>query len=70
MIKYYVNDTAQANGNHEVHKQDCNLLAFMLSKTDLGNHASCHLAIAEARKIYSQSSACVRCFKKCAVHEM
>ncbi|MBU3026129.1 hypothetical protein Q4603_02195 [Zobellia galactanivorans] len=65
MIKYYVNNTRQSNGNYEVHKHDCNLLAFILSKTDLGFHPTCQGAVMEAGKMYKKTSACIRCCKEC-----
>ena len=37
MADYYVNDTAQANGDHEVHKQGCYWLTLVVSRTYLGN---------------------------------
>ncbi|WP_289038490.1 hypothetical protein [uncultured Zobellia sp.] len=66
MTRYYVNNTAQANGDYDVHKEDCSLLAFILSKTDLGVHGSCYLAVDAAKQIYKQANPCQRCAKGCS----
>lgn len=56
---YYVNDRAQANGDHEVHKSGCSYMPA--NKTYLGLHASCADAVEAARKIYKQSNGCYYC---------
>ncbi|CAM3545430.1 hypothetical protein ZORO111902_15850 [Zobellia roscoffensis] len=66
MTKYYINNTPQSNGDHDVHKEDCFSLAFTLNKTDLGHHATCYLAMIEAKKIHKHAKACQRCFKECS----
>ena len=63
MTKYYVTHAAQPNEDYDVHRQDYNLLAFALSKTDLGCHATYHLAVVEAQKTYKKTSGCIRCFR-------
>lgn len=63
MPNYVVNNTAQANGDHEVHTVDCRFQPH--SKTDLGWHASCHSAVLAAKKIYWKSNGCFTCSREC-----
>ncbi|AFL83246.1 hypothetical protein Belba_0589 [Belliella baltica DSM 15883] len=63
MNRYVVNNEAQANGDHEVHKSGCAF--FPSSYQDLGNHSSCRSAIVEAKKIYSKSDGCFHCSSDC-----
>ncbi|NAS31992.1 hypothetical protein GTQ40_13485 [Flavobacteriaceae bacterium R38] len=65
MADYYVNDNIQSNGDHEVHKENCYWLSFVLNKTYLGNHSTCHSAIKEAKKTYPQSNGCYFCSNEC-----
>jgi len=65
MAKYYVNDNAQANGDHEVHREGCVWLAKVVSKTYLGEHATCRTAVAAAKKIYPTADGCATCSKDC-----
>jgi len=63
MATYYVNNHAQSNGDHEVHKSGC---SFMPSdKTNLGEHATCHTAVIAAKQIYRQSDGCAFCSPAC-----
>ena len=63
MARYYVNDNAQANGDHEVHREGCNYMPS--SRTDLGQHDGCKTAVAEAKKHYRQSNGCYWCSREC-----
>ncbi|MBW1615587.1 MAG: hypothetical protein JRJ49_03440 [Deltaproteobacteria bacterium] len=63
--KYYVNDNDQANGDHEVHTEDCKYLPLIESKTYLGVFYSCSDAVAEAKKHYPQSNGCSYCCLAC-----
>ena len=45
MEKYYVNNTAQSNGDHEVHTENCYWLSLVYSKKDLGFHPNCESAV-------------------------
>ena len=63
MAAYYVNNYAQTSGDHEVHKTGCQFMPG--SKTFLGDHSTCHTAVAEARKIYKQSNGCYSCSREC-----
>jgi len=63
MATYYVNNRAQSNGDHEVHKAGC---AYMPSdKTNLGDHASCQSAVTAARRYYTKSNGCYHCSYAC-----
>lgn len=63
MPRYYVNNEAQTNGDHEVHKENCRYLPN--DRTDLGIHSSCHSAVKKAKSIYSQSNGCIHCAREC-----
>jgi hypothetical protein len=65
MKKYYVNDKAQSNGDHEVHHEDCNFLPSALNRTDLGSFSSCKDAVKEAKKKHSQVNGCFYCSNEC-----
>ncbi|WP_332688826.1 hypothetical protein [Devosia sp.] len=62
---YYVNDTAQPNGDHEVHAQNCYWLGQARSTTYLGLFATCREAVAAARRHYRQCNGCVHCAAAC-----
>lgn len=63
MADYYVNNEAQPNGDHEVHKSGCHRMPS--SKTPLGDHATCHTAVAAAKQIYSKADGCYHCSNEC-----
>lgn len=63
MARYYVNNNAQPNGDHEVHKEGCTWMPA--SKTDLGNHDSCHTAVRAAKAIYPTANGCKTCSNDC-----
>ena len=65
MAKYYVNDNAQDNGDHEVHKNGCVWLPKIVSKTYLGEFSNCHDAVKAAKKIYPTSDGCATCSPAC-----
>jgi len=46
MKKYFVNNQAQANGDHEVHHENCTYLPQ--NKTYLGEFVDCGLAVKAA----------------------
>lgn len=64
MARYYVNNNAQANGDHEVHELGC---AFMPTenRTYLGEFSSCVPAVAEARKYHRKANGCFYCSRPC-----
>ena len=65
MSSYYVNTNAQANGDHEVHTTGCEYLPARENRIYLGEFTSCHQAVQEARKYYSQVNGCYYCSRPC-----
>lgn len=65
MARYYVNRNAQQNGDHEVHKSRCRFLPDEGNRVYLGDHMSCHAAVAEARRYYDQVNGCFFCSREC-----
>ena len=65
MAAYYVNKTAQSNGDHEVHKTGCQWMPNEDNRIYLGDHATCVTAVIEAKKHYSQSNGCATCSPAC-----
>lgn len=63
MARYYVNDNAQSNGDHEVHKDGCQFMPR--NPTYLGEHSSCDTAVAAARKKYRTANGCYTCSRAC-----
>lgn len=62
---YYVTDTAQPNGDHEVHSSGCSFLPGAANRTYLGDFQSCAPAVTAARKIYTQCNGCYYCARHC-----
>jgi len=54
MKNYYVNNTAQSSGDHEVHTDECQYFQSIISKKFLGSFASCKPAVEEAKKTYAK----------------
>ncbi|MXW19488.1 MAG: hypothetical protein F4X96_10060 [Gammaproteobacteria bacterium] len=65
MASYFVNDRAQHNGDHEVHREDCPYLPQIVSKTYVGEHLWCGPAVAAAKLKYPQSNGCATCSTDC-----
>ncbi len=66
MPAYYVNTNAQPTGEHEVHEEDvCPHPPEPANRHHLGTHASCHGAVAAARKIYDDVDGCYWCCNPC-----
>lgn len=65
MASYYVNKEAQTNGDHEVHVSTCQWIPSPQNRINLGEFASCHGAVQEARKHYVQVDGCYYCCKPC-----
>lgn len=65
MAKYYVNNSPQPNGDHEVHKEGCYWLGLAASKKELGYYYSCEAAVLAAKITYKQSNGCIHCSKEC-----
>ncbi|WP_264524865.1 hypothetical protein [Flavobacterium sp. N502536] len=65
MKTYYVNDTAQKNGDHEVHTDECPYFKSITSKTRLGVFSNCKDAVDRSKKIYPNSDGCAYCCPEC-----
>ena len=65
MDHYYVNNNAQKNGDHEVHKDTCPYFPLIHIKTDLGKHATCVTAVAKAKIYYLTADGCAVCCPLC-----
>ena len=65
MAIYYVNKNAQDNGDHVVHKTGCMRMPDPKNRLYLGDFASCHGAVREAKKTYKQSDGCYYCSNEC-----
>lgn len=67
MPEYYVNKKPDKDGFHEVH----HIICPHLSEVDLdafvylGRFNSCHKALAEAKKHFTQADGCRRCASSC-----
>ena len=65
MKKYFVNDNAQSNGDHEVHQENCQYLPSTANRTYLGEYSNCKPAVKEAEKHYRQVNGCNTCCPDC-----
>jgi len=65
MAYYYVNKNAQANGDHEVHKDDCSHLPDSDNRIFLGDHSFCSSAVDKAKDHYAQVNGCYYCANAC-----
>ena len=63
MASYYVNDRAQSNGDHEVHREGCTWMPE--NRTYLGEFPSCNGAVLMARTIHRQVNGCYYCSNAC-----
>lgn len=61
MKHYYVNDSAQLNGDHEVHTGTCYYLPQILNKTYLGIFMNAIDATKKAKMYHVQSNGCAYC---------
>lgn len=59
MAKYYVNNNAQPNGDHEVHREGCSY--FPTDVRYLGEFSSCAPAVEKAKTIYRSADGCYHC---------
>lgn len=64
-MRYYVTQTAQDNGDHEVHTSSCSFLPGEMNRIYLGDFAYCSLAVAAAREHYAQANGCYFCSNEC-----
>ncbi len=65
MARYLVNTNPQPTGEHEVHTYTCSYLPAVQNRKDLGEFATCHGALAEAKKTYPNSDGCYYCCPDC-----
>ena len=67
MTLYIVNKNAQANGDHEVHKDHgtCGHMPDAANQLYLGNYTACGPAVTKAKETYSQSNGCYYCSEAC-----
>ena len=65
MKRYCVNTEAQANGDHEVHSEDCNRLPIPENRLDLGVFSNCREAVNKAKLTYPKADGCFYCSKEC-----
>ncbi len=65
MASYYVNENAQDNGDHEVHREGCSWLPSVENRRYLGQFESCSPAVKEAKKHYDQVNGCYHCSNAC-----
>jgi hypothetical protein len=65
MPAYYVNQIAQQNGDHEVHRFDCAYMPDAVNRQHLGDFTTCAPAVREARKFFHQSNGCHSCSPQC-----
>ena len=65
MARYYVNKTAQSNGDHEVHKDGRQWMPAPNNREYLSDYASCAAAVAEAKKRYRTADGCATCSPDC-----
>jgi len=63
MTSYYVNQNAQANGDHEVHTAAC--LYQRSHMLYLGEFPTCEGAVRAAKQHYPQSNGCYTCSHAC-----
>ena len=65
MARYYVNDTPQTSGDHEVHREGCRWLKLASYTTFLGEFTSCFGAVIAAKKKYPTANGCAYCSPDC-----
>lgn len=69
MPYYIINQNQQNNGDHEVHEKgsNCQYMPNIENQIDLGWHNSCHGAVSEAKKKWSNHriNGCYYCCRPC-----
>ncbi len=65
MEEYFVNNYAQANGDHEVHKRSCYWRHLAENMRSLGVFDNCHEAVKAAKRIFPQADGCRFCCPEC-----
>ncbi|AXY73612.1 hypothetical protein D3H65_06285 [Paraflavitalea soli] len=67
-LKYYVNDTPQYNGDHEVHIESCPYFPKVKNKTYLGDYETCKEAVQVAKQTHRRANGCVHCCRPCHMY--
>ncbi len=62
---YYVNNTAQPTGEHEVHHDECAYFSSIKSKQFVGAYSTCTEAVTKARLFYTNVDGCKYCSPTC-----
>lgn len=67
MARYIVNKNEQANGDHEVHRDDgsCGHMPDTGNRLYIGDFTSCAPAVTKAKQTYPQSNGCYYCCEAC-----
>lgn len=69
MPRFVINVNAQSNGDHEVHNATagCSYMPAPENQVDLGLHATCHGAVAEAKSRWpgARINGCFYCARAC-----
>lgn len=60
-----MNSNAQANGDHEVHKDGCSRMPNPENRVWLGDFPSCHEAVRVAKRIDPEADGCFYCSRDC-----
>jgi hypothetical protein len=65
MPNYFVNKNTDAQGDHEVHTEDCPWIPEMKNRIALGYHANCKSAVKKAKEYYSKVNGHKYCSVDC-----
>lgn len=69
MPSFIINSQQQRNGDHEVHNttKGCSFMPLLSNQVVLGVHATCHGAVAHAKKKWPQPriNGCYYCCNEC-----
>lgn len=65
MASYYVNQNAQSNGDHEVHRWGCSFMPAPVNRQYLGDFETCGPAKREAKRYYPTADGCYYCCNAC-----
>lgn len=58
---YYMNNNAQLNNDHEVHREGCSWMPAAHNRRYLGEYTSCYAAVAEAKRFHRDANGCAHC---------
>lgn len=65
MAEFYVEVNAQSNGDHVVHKADCDHLPGKEAIQYLGAISNCNSALKKAAQLFRQVNGCTYCATTC-----